>query len=93
MALSKTDQVVLPIVTATFLGVGGLFWAEVSGHASTEALAAEVEIRKEDDIEMKEAQKELAKAVTEHIRAADAQKARVDTLLDTLDKYIKKNGG
>ena len=87
------EQLIVALLTAILLAIGGLIWTSVNSHASEEDLKTEAVERKEADKELKVAQTELAKAVTEHIRVDDIRGARVDIMLDTLEKYIEKNGG
>jgi DNA-binding PucR family transcriptional regulator len=100
MFSSTLEKVNTGLLTAIAIGLGSLMWGFFSNLATAEDLERETKARieleletKAVNLETKEDLKELTGAVTEHIRKADVQKARVDTLLDTLDTYIKKNGG
>ena len=86
---NKTDQVLVGLITAILLAMGGLIFAEVSSHASEDALELETKERKAVDLELKKAQADLAREVTEYIKVQERRDGKVDKLLEQLETHME----
>ena len=83
------DRIMVSLSTAILLAMGGLIWTTASGFATDDDLNDEVMARMAADTELKQAQTELAKQVTEYILSQERRFGTVDKLLEQLEKHME----